>query len=413
MLQEGFRRMGPNDSSLSPGIALGPRKAEMTAPLNESDVLEAVSWRRSFHAHPELAFCEHRTSEFIAGKLEAFGLEVHRGLAGTGVVGSLRRGDGPIIGIRADMDALPISEDSSAPHASAVPGVMHACGHDGHSAILLAAARACASIEGLSGTVHFIFQPAEEAEGGGRVMVEQGLFDLFPCEQIYGLHNWPALPVGSFAALDGAMMAALSVFEIELSGKGCHGAMPHQGTDVLLAAGHIMTALQSIASRSVDPQEAAVVSITQISGGNSFNVIPDRCLLRGTTRWLHEGIGNLIEARLRDICTNTARMFGCAAEIRYDRRMPVTVNDPSAAARVRRVAQAAPMALRNVEAVPTMASEDFAFMLNERPGCYLWLGSARGPTEEMLHSPRFDFNDALVSIGATLWVSLVKDVLSR
>jgi amidohydrolase len=377
----------------------------------DCESLEAVGWRRSIHAHPELAFAEHRTASLVAAKLEDFGLSVHRGLGGTGVVGSLRRGDGPTIGIRADMDALPITEDSGVSHASSVSGIMHACGHDGHTAILLAAAQACARIDGLRGTVHFIFQPAEEGEGGGRAMVEQGLFEQFPCDEIYALHNWPALPVGTFVARDGAMMAALSLFEIELTGQGCHAAMPHQGTDVLLAASHIVTSLQSIASRFVDPQQAAIVSVTQINGGSSFNALPDSCLLRGTTRWLDEDVGNVIETRLKDIANRVAQTYGCAARVHYDRRMPVTTNDPKVAARARRVGLSPPVGLKHVDSMPTMASEDFAFMLNERPGCYLLLGSARGANEPMLHSPRFDFNDALIPIGASLWVSIVQDVL--
>lgn len=375
-------------------------------------VTDAVDWRRRLHRHPELAYQERQTSDFVAAQLERFGLVVHRGLAGTGVVGTLRgHGDGPTIGIRADMDALPIQEESGVSHASMTAGVMHACGHDGHTAILLGAARACAALPNLQGTVHFIFQPAEENEGGGRRMVEDGLFERFPCEVIYGLHNWPTLPLGSCIALDGPLMAAFATFEIELTGEGCHGAFPHEGTDVVLAASHVHVALQSIVSRNVEPQQAAVLSVTQVHGGSTWNALPATCVLRGTARWFDEKTGELLERRLEDVAMSVASALGCTAILRYERRIPATLNDPGAAAMLRRVATSPAVGLKIVQGAPTLASEDFAFLLQECPGAYLLLGTGRGQDDPTLHSPRFDFNDEALAIGIQLWVELVRDRL--
>ena len=384
---------------------LGPNAAAIFA--------EASAWRRHLHMHPELAFKEFQTADFVAAQLSHFGLSVHRGLANTGVVGTLTRGSSRrSIGIRADMDALPIQERSSAAHASRTVGVMHACGHDGHVAMALAAARLCAQIPDLDGTVHFIFQPAEEAEGGGRRMVEEGLFQLFPCDAVYALHNWPSLPVGTCVARDGAMMAALALFEIEVCGRGGHGAMPHQTDDPVLAACHIVAALQSIVSRNVSPLQAAVVSATQVHGGEAWAATPDSCTIRGTTRWLDDDVGEALEARMRMLATSIAAAFGCEARINYARRFPATVNDPAAAHLIRNVATAAPLHLDLKDVGPSMASEDFAFMLRALPGCYLWLGAAPAGSCPGLHSPRYDFNDEILPIGAGLWVSLVRKSLS-
>jgi amidohydrolase len=373
---------------------------------------DAVAWRRRLHRHPELAYQEHETADFVASCLQRFGLSVHRGLAGTGVVGTLSRGrGGRTIGIRADMDALPIQEESGVEHTSSVAGVMHACGHDGHTAVLLGAARVCADLPNLNGTVHFIFQPAEENEGGGKRMVEEGLFELFPCEAVYSLHNRPSLPLGSCIALDGPLRAAFAVFEIDLAGKGCHGAHPHDGTDVLLAASHIHVALQSIVSRATDPQKAAVLSVTQIQGGSTWNVIPGTCSLRGTARWFDREIGDLLERRLEEIVTSVAAAFGCVARVTYERRIPATINDPTAAATLRRIAQSPGLNLEVIDAAPVMGSDDFAFMLQACRGAYLLLGSGRGPEDASLHSPRFDFNDELLPLAMRFWVTLVEDAL--
>lgn len=383
-----------------------------TIDSNSDAMVEAVSWRHHLHRHPELAFGERQTSEFVASQLERFGLKVHRGLAGTGVVGTLTRGAGRrSIGIRADMDALPIREESGAPHASSVAGVMHACGHDGHTAIALAAARACTGLTDLDGTVHFIFQPAEENEGGGRRMVEEGLFELFPCDSVYALHNWPGLPVGACVARDGPMMAAFGTFEIVIRGRGAHGAMPHAGTDAILTAAQVVSALQSIVSRNVDPLESAVVSVTQIRGGDTWNVLPDECLIRGTTRWYAAEIGDCLEARITQLANSVAAAFGCTARVSYERRYPATINHPASAQLVREVAAAIPLSV--VDSPPTMGGEDFAYMLQAVPGCYLWLGAGRAGDNPGLHSPRYDFNDAVLPAGVQLWVSLVRRCLGR
>jgi amidohydrolase len=379
-----------------------------------SDVVsEAAAWRHHLHQHPELAFKECNTADFVASQLTQFGLRVHRGLGGTGVVGTLVRGGSRrCIGIRADMDALPIQEQTGAAHASRTPGVMHACGHDGHVAMLLAAARICAQLEDLDGTAHFIFQPAEEAEGGGRRMVEDGLFVRFPCDEVFALHNWPALPFGTCVARDGPMMAALAVFEIEVRGRGCHGAMPHEGIDPVVAACQIVTALQSIVSRNVDPLQAAVISTTQIHAGDSWNAICDGCVIRGTARWFDDRVGDLIERRIGELSKSIAEGFGCEARFKYMRRYPATINDAAAASLVRSVAAAAPNSLKLLDVPPSTASEDFAFMLQAVRGAYFWLGSGKPGVVHGLHSPQYDFNDDLLPTGVTLWVNIVRNALS-
>lgn len=381
--------------------------------LSPDLIAEAVAWRRHLHKQPELAYEERQTSDFVALQLGQFGLKVHRGLAGTGVVGTLTRGTSRrTIGIRADMDALRIQEQSGAAHASCVPGVMHACGHDGHVAMALAAARVCARLPDLDGTVHFIFQPAEEGAAGARKMIEDGLFKLFPCDAVYGLHNWPALPLGSYAVRDGAMMAANARFEMVIRGRGCHAAMPHEGTDAILAGCHLVSALQSIVSRNIDPLDAAIVSATQIHGGGAYNVIPDACTIRGTVRWFNSQVGDRLEGRLAELSRSIATGFGCEVQLRYERGYPATINDRDAANFVREVAGMSPLNLTLVDAPPTMGSEDFSFMLQAQPGCYFWLGAGRSENNFGLHSPQYDFNDALLPIGAGLWVSLVRHSLS-
>lgn len=381
--------------------------------LSSELLAQAVAWRHELHRHPELAYNEHRTSEFVAAQLAEFGLRVHRGLGGTGVVGTLQRGSSRrSIGIRADMDALPIQEQGLAQYASGVPGIMHACGHDGHVAIALAAAAACSRMPHLDGTVHFIFQPAEENEGGARRMIKEGLFELFPCESVYALHNWPTLPVGSCVARDGAMMAALATFEVTIVGQGCHGAMPHEGADCILAGGQLVTALQSIVSRNVSAARSAVLSVTQLQAGSTWNVLPDECVIRGTTRWFEDDVGALLERRLTQLAEGIAGGLGCRASVCYERRFPATVNNQHVAASVRSLIRSLPLGLDVREAQPSMSSEDFAFMLQATPGCYLWLGGGRGPAEHGLHSSRYDFNDQLLPLGAALWAGLVCRTLS-
>jgi hippurate hydrolase len=370
-------------------------------------------WRHHLHAHPETAFEERATSEFVAGKLRAFGLDVHTGLAGTGVVGVLQHGRSTqSIGLRADLDALHIHERSGVPHASQNAGRMHACGHDGHTTMLLAAAKAMAARRAFDGTVHFIFQPAEENEGGGRVMVEEGLFERFPMQAVYGMHNWPAMPAGAFAMRAGPLMGAYDVFEIVGTGKGAHAAMAYQGKDPMLFAAHAINALQTIVSRNLHPQSAGVVSVTQVHAGDTWNVIPEQIVLRGTVRTFDAAVQDMIERRMKTLVDGIAAMFEMTATLRYERRYPATVNSVEATERARMAAEAV-VGAGNVDTnpVPNMGSEDFAFMLQARPGCYVWLGAGRGVDTPNLHNPHYDFNDDVLAIGASYWVRLAEQEL--
>ncbi|MCA2005941.1 amidohydrolase [Tritonibacter mobilis] len=377
--------------------------------FDTSHINDAIALRRDLHRHPELGFEEHRTSEKIATLLGGWGWRVHRGLAGTGVVAQMGQG-APVIGLRADIDALPMDEATGLDYASDTPGKMHACGHDGHTAMLLLAARKIAEEGVKQGTVTLIFQPAEENDGGARVMIEQGLFREFPVDQVYGIHNWPGLTPGRMVARDDKMMAAFAVFEIEVSGRGGHGAMPEQSDGVIAAAAAMASALQEIPARSLSPLEPGVVSVTQIHSGSAWNVCPDRAVLRGTARWFDSAAGDTIEARVKEVANACAAAQGCAARIDYQRRYPATINSAAEAAVARDVA--AEMRLDTATAAPSMASEDFAFMLNEVPGAYIWLGAAREGENPGLHSAKFDFNDAVLPVGAEFWVRLVRRVLA-
>ncbi|WP_273793815.1 M20 aminoacylase family protein [Brucella anthropi] len=384
----------------------------MCGVLSEADVAEATAWRHHLHRYPELAFEESRTAAFIAEKLQLWGFSVRTGFAGTGVIGSLKRGTSKrAIGIRADMDALPIVEKSGVDYASENLGKMHACGHDGHVSMALAAAKAVSKLE-FDGTVNFIFQPAEENEGGGREMVREGLFTEFPVDAVYGLHNWPALDVGTCVARNDAMMAAFGTFEIELIGEGAHGAMPHEGADPVVAAAQLVTALQTIASRNVSPLESAVVSVTQMHGGDAWNVIPENIIIRGTTRWFLPDVGEMIARRMHELTTSIAEGFGCTARVDYEKRYPSTINTPANARKIRELAVSNDVGLSVLDVAPSMAAEDFAFMLQEKPGCYFWLGSRRDGANPGLHSPFYDFNDALLPIGANFWIKLVTSELA-
>lgn len=377
--------------------------------INPAHVAQAIGWRRHLHAHPELAFEEVETGRFVAERLTEFGLGVTSNFAGTGVVGTLSRGTSRrTIGIRADMDALPIGEETGLRYASRSVGKMHACGHDGHTAMLLLAARACAALPDLDGTVHFIFQPAEENEGGARRMVLEGLFRTFPVDEVFALHNWPALDVGSLVARDDAMMAAFGTFEIEVTGRGSHGAMPHEGADPVVAACHIVTALQTITSRNISPLEASVVSVTQVHTGDAWNVIPERAVIRGTTRWFAEAVGQALERRIRKLSVTVAEGLDCTALVDYVSRYPATINHPASATFVRRISNDEAIGLLVSEASPSMAAEDFAFMLREVPGCYVWLGSRRQGQNPGLHSTKYDFNDDVLGLGARLWTEIVR-----
>lgn len=384
----------------------------MTADIPHDIIEEARQWRHDLHRHPEIAYQEFRTSAFVAGKLAEFGYEVHRGLGGTGVVGTLRRGaSSQSIALRADMDALPIQEQTGASYASIVPGMMHACGHDGHTAMLLAAARYAATRKDLDGVLHVIFQPAEEVEGGARKMIEDGLFDQISPDRIFGLHNWPDTLPGTVAALDGAMMSAFGTFDITVTGKSAHGAMPHQSADPIVAASQIVSALQVIAARNVSPLDSVVVSVTKMHGGHAYNVIPDAIHLAGTTRWFTAAGVELIERRLGEVAQHVAMAFECRAEVAHQRRYPATINDVAAAAFVREIAAEAGFEIVSVP--PSMGAEDFSFMMERKRGCYFWLGAGKEGPNPMLHSPHFDFNDAVLGDGIRLWNQLIGAALPK
>ena len=373
---------------------------------------EMTAWRRDLHAHPETAFQEHRTSEYVAKKLTEFGIEIDRGLAGTGVVGTIRRGNGPVIGVRADMDALHVHEANGFGHKSQNDGKMHACGHDGHTTMLLGAARYLAEAGRFSGTVHFIFQPAEETEGGGRKMIEDGLFKKFPVQAVYGMHNWPGTPVGRFAVRAGPMLAATDTFEITVTGKGGHAAMPHTVIDPIVTAAQIVTSLQTIASRNIHPVDSAVVSVTQIHAGDAWNVIPEQVLLRGTARSFKPAVRDAVEARMKQIVDGVAAAHGATANFMYKRNYPPTVNHERETEIAARVA-ADVVGEANVDRnpMPTMGGEDFAFMLEQKPGCYIFIGNGPSDGGRVLHSPHYDFNDEILPIGASYWARLVETVL--
>ena len=382
---------------------------------------DMTAWRRDLHKHPELALQETRTSRMVQERLHEFGCdEVHAGLAKTGVVGVIHgRGarsgpGGPAIGLRADMDALPIHEETGTAYASVNAAVTHACGHDGHTTMLLGAARYLAETRNFDGTVYVIFQPAEENLAGGRIMVEDGLFERFPMSQVYGLHNWPALPEGTFAWRDGPIMAAVANLEITVTGKGTHGAQPHLGTGPVVVSAAIVSALQSIVARTIEPVEAGVVTIGSIQGGQIYNVIPEKVRMLGTARWFKPEVGDQLEAGLIRLATNIAEGFGARAEAAFLRTYPATVNDPEAMALARTAAQAVVGDTR-VEHMdrPTMGGEDFSFMLNQKQGAYIMLGAGRGPDEVMVHHPRYDFNDAILPVGASYWAKLAEQILPR
>lgn len=382
----------------------------MTIPV--SLIEEATRWRRELHALPELGYQEQQTSRRVAEQLQAFGLQVHTGLAGTGVVGTLENGPGPTIGFRADMDALPITEMSDIPWRSTQRGVMHACGHDGHTAMLLAAAKHLSSTRQFSGTLHFVFQPAEENLGGARKMVADGLFTLFPMDAIYGLHNWPGLPVGHVAVNSGAMMASLDAFEITLRGRSCHAAMPENGADPIVAAAQLILALQTIPSRRLSPLASAVVSITQINGGEAINVIPEDVVLRGTLRCLQGDVRSQVRKMIDEFVTTFTAPMGIEGSIEYLTDYPVTRNNAQEALKVRDSAlKLLPAEQVHWEVNPSMASEDFACMLDVCPGAYFWIGADGDTPSRPLHNAHYDFNDGIIKEGIALWVTLAGQLL--
>jgi amidohydrolase len=376
---------------------------------------EMTAWRRDLHAHPETAFEEYRTAALVAERLRDWGIDVHQGLAKTGVVGTLKRGNGGnAIGLRADMDALPMEEFNDFAHRSTAGGKFHGCGHDGHTTMLLGAARYLAETGNFDGTVHFIFQPAEENVAGGGVMVNDGLFEKFPMGAIYGLHNRPNLPLGEFAMRPGPALANADNFGITIRGRGTHAGWPHLGIDIVVVAAQMILALQNIVSRQTSPLDSAVVSVTSIHGGSSDNVIPDELRLRGTARSFSREVQDRIEASLRHIATSTAAMHGAAAEVEYERRYPSLHNDPDRIAACAEVAKAiVGDDYVDIDHEPGMGSDDFSFMSNRVPGAYVWIGSGPVETGRFLHNPRYDFNDGILPIGASYWARLVESELPR
>ena len=385
--------------------------------------------RRDIHAHPELCFQEVRTADLVAAKLTEWGIPVHRGLGTTGVVGTVHGRDGGAcgraIGLRADMDALPMTELNTFEHASRHAGKMHACGHDGHTAMLLAAAQHLSQHRDFDGTVYLIFQPAEEGGGGAREMIQDGLFERFPMQAVYGMHNWPGMPVGRFAASAGPVMASSNEFHITIRGKGAHAALPHNGIDPVPVACQMVQAFQTVITRNKKPVDAGVISVTMIHTGEATNVVPDSCEIQGTVRTFTFEVLDLIEQRMREIAQHTAAAFGATVEFQFKRNYPPTVNHPTETAFARRVLADIVGAEGVLAQEPTMGAEDFAYMLQARPGCYVFIANGDGAHRAgyeggghdvgpcMLHNPHYDFNDDLIPLGATYWVRLAEQWLAQ
>ena len=376
--------------------------------------------RRDIHAHPELCFEEVRTADLVAKKLAEWGIPVHRGLGGTGVVGIIKNGTSPrAIGLRADMDALPMQEFNTFSHASRHAGKMHACGHDGHTGMLLAAAQHLAKQRHFDGTVYLIFQPAEEGGGGAREMMRDGLFDKFPMDAVFGMHNWPGMAAGTFAVSPGPVMASSNEFKITIRGKGGHAALPHNGLDPVPVACQMVQAFQSIISRNMKPIDAGVVSVTMIHAGAATNVIPDSCELQGTVRTFTLEVLDLIEQRMREIAQHTCAAYGATCEFEFERNYPPTINSASEAEFARQVMSSIVGDDQVLPQEPTMGAEDFSYMLQAKPGAYCFIGNGEGTHRDIghgggpctLHNPSYDFNDALIPLGASYWVRLVESWL--
>ncbi len=385
-----------------------------------ADVAAATALRRDIHAHPELCFQEVRTAELIARTLTDWGIPVHRGLGKTGVVGIVKNGSSPrAVGLRADIDALPMTEHNSFAHASQHPGKMHACGHDGHTAMLLAAAKHLSTNRNFDGTVYLVFQPAEEGGGGAREMIKDGLFEQFPMEAMFGAHNWPGMKVGSFGVNPGAMMASSNEFRAVIHGKGSHAALPYLGVDPVPVACQMVMAWQTIITRNRRPIDPGVISATMIHTGEAINVVPDSAEIRGTVRTFSIEVLDLIERRMREVAEHTAAAFGATCEFEFKRNYPPTVNHPTETEFVRRVLGTV-VGPENVQTFePTMGAEDFSFFLQAKPGCYFVIGNGDGAHREgghglgpcMLHNPSYDFNDELIPLGATAWVRIAEEWL--
>ncbi len=376
---------------------------------------EMTKWRRDIHQHPELGYEEIRTSDFVAAKLKEFGIEVHQGLAKTGVVGTISNGHGPSIGLRADIDALPLEEKNTFKHASTNPGKMHACGHDGHTTMLLGAAKYLAVSKNFKGTVNFIFQPAEEGGAGGELMLQEGLFEKFPVDSVYGLHNWPGMEPGYFGVGAGPIMAAADVFDLTVFGRGGHAALPDQCVDPIVAASQIVSALQTIPSRNTHPVDSVVISVTQIHAGDTHNIIPDSARMHGTVRTFLEETRHEMPSSILRVSEGVCSAFGATCELDYMQCYPATINsvpetEISAKAVIDLVGEE--KIIRNP--TPSMGAEDFSYMLQARPGCYVWLGIGvcKRNVGCLLHSSRYDFIDEVLPIGASYCVTLVEYELS-
>jgi amidohydrolase len=387
----------------------------------EVEVAAIQTLRRDIHAHPELGFQEQRTSDLIARTLSGWGIPVHRGLGRTGVVGIIKNGDSNrAVGLRADMDALPVTERNAFKHASVHRGAMHACGHDGHTAMLLAAGKYLSNHRNFDGTVYLIFQPAEEGGGGAREMIKDGLFDLFPMQAIFGIHNWPGLGVGQFAVKSGPAFASSNEFKITIHGRGAHAAMPHNGIDPVPAACQMVQAFQTIISRNKRPIDAGVISVTMIQAGEATNVVPDSCELQGTVRTFTLDVLDMIEQRMRTIAEATCQAFEATCEFTFKRNYPPTINHPDETQFVRTLLGELAGADNVKDFEPTMGAEDFSFFLLEKPGCYFLIGNGDGSHRSgghgagpcMLHNPSYDFNDELIPLGGSMWVQLAQKWLS-
>jgi len=391
----------------------------MSTIANKSDLHEQmVTWRHHLHQYPELSFKEKITSDYIASVLQSYDIEIHRGLAVTGIIATVHgQRDGNVIGLRADMDALPIQELNDFSYKSVHDGKMHACGHDGHSTMLLGAAIYLKENNDFSGTVHFIFQPAEEGGGGGRVMLEEGIFDKFPCQAVYGMHNFPGIAEGQFAVHDTAVMAANETLNISIKGKGGHAAMPDKCIDPVVVGAQIISALQSVVARNVAPLNSAVVSITMVNAGTVSNVVPDDMQLTGSLRYFSKEVGDEVKDKIKNIVEGVSHSMGASATFESVSNYPATINTPKHA---EVCANAAAMivgennVLRNEQ--PTMGSEDFAFLLNASEGAYIWIGNGLVPEDSpkggcLLHNTQYDFNDEILPIGASYWIQLVKNIL--
>ena len=382
-----------------------------------ADAAEIARIRRDIHAHPELCFQEERTADVIAKALTDWGIPIHRGLGKTGVVGIVKAGTSPrAVGLRADIDALPMTEHNRFAHASRHPGKMHACGHDGHTAMLLAAAKHLSRHRDFDGTVYLLFQPAEEGGGGAREMIKDGLFEKFPMEAVFGAHNWPGMPVGMVGVNPGAMMASSNGFRAVVRGKGSHAALPHLGVDPVLVACQMVMAWQTILTRNKKPIDPGVISATMIHTGEAINVVPDSAEIRGTVRTFSIEVLDLIETRMREIATGLAATFGATCEFEFTRVYPPTVNHAAETEFVRRTLAQVVGEANVVPFEPTMGAEDFSFFLQEKPGCYFTFGNGDGTHREgghglgpcMLHNPSYDFNDELIPVGASCWVRLAE-----